>query len=245
MTDSVRPDLRVLFAALLVALAGLVLLPSAQARAVTGHQVTMSGYAFQPAALTISAGDTVTWTNHDTAPHDVEITQGPASAHSPLLDKGQSWSFTFTTAGSYTYVCTVHPGMAARLAVKAAPTQAPRTQAPRTQAPLPPPVRASSHTGHDMAGGTAPRTAGPTSRASAARAGQARRNTRPASSTASVPQIASGVAPTTQPAQAADPARPLQPLLVLAGLIAGVSVVCLLLVGSRSATGSREATPKP
>ncbi|MFF1359533.1 plastocyanin/azurin family copper-binding protein [Streptomyces sp. NPDC058297] len=48
--------------------------PSAHA---ADHQVIMSGYAFSPRTLTITAGDTVTWVNQDSAPHDVKTTSGP------------------------------------------------------------------------------------------------------------------------------------------------------------------------
>ena len=83
------------------------------------HQVTIKGYAFSPASLTVEVGDTVTWTNLDTAPHDVAVTNGPDHFHSPLLSRGQSWSFTFGVSGSYAYVCTVHPDMVASMVVAA------------------------------------------------------------------------------------------------------------------------------
>lgn len=229
--NAVRSDLRVLFAALLVAVAGLVLVPSGPARAATAHHVTMSGYAFQPAALTITAGDTVTWTNHDTAPHDVQITYGPAGAHSPLLSKGASWSFTFTAAGSYTYVCSVHPGMAARLVVRAAPTRAP-APVPTTRAAAPAPATAS-HAGHPHAAAVPSMPSmPPASSAPATTAGPAA-----ASQTQAAPPAAAPAA------QSAQPERPLRPLLVLAALVAGVSVVCLLLVGSRSAAAAAREAP--
>lgn len=225
MNKSARTDLRVLFAALLVAAAGLGFVPALPAHAATGHQVVMSGYAFHPAALAITAGDTVTWTNQDTAPHDVEVTSGPVRIHSPLLSKGGSWSFTFTAAGSYAYVCTVHPGMDARLAVQAAPTKAP--------APAPVPVRTTAHAQHlTTAGGSAPRTAatGPAAAVATPAASS------PTPTTGTTPaQAAASATPVTADQAVADPVRPLRPLLVLAALVAGVSVVCLLLVASRSA----------
>ena len=76
-----------------------VVLPATAAEAAGTHQVVMSGYAFAPRSLTVAAGDTVTWTNRDQAPHDVKTTSGPASVHSPMLSKGGSWSHTFTIRG--------------------------------------------------------------------------------------------------------------------------------------------------
>jgi len=70
--------------------------------------------------LTVTAGDSVTWTNLDSVAHDVTVTRGPTLFHSPMLGKGQSWSYTFTVAGPYSYVCSVHPDMRASLTVLAA-----------------------------------------------------------------------------------------------------------------------------
>ncbi|NMH99376.1 cupredoxin domain-containing protein [Pseudonocardia acidicola] len=69
--------------------------------------VTIANYAFSPAALTVPVGTTVTWTNTDSVPHDVS--GGPL--HSPILNQGQSWSYTFSTAGTYSYICSIHPYM--------------------------------------------------------------------------------------------------------------------------------------
>ncbi|MDH6518612.1 plastocyanin [Streptomyces sp. SAI-135] len=126
-------------AAAALALLTVWLLPADRAQAAT-YSVAMKGYAFSPASLSVPAGSTVTWTDYDTAPHDVQTTSGPVPIHSPMLDKGQSWSFTFTTAGSYGYVCTVHPDMTAGITVRAAapatkpaaPTEHVHTAEPRT-----------------------------------------------------------------------------------------------------------------
>ena len=125
-----------------------VLLPGVPASA-QGHQVNIQGYAFSPASFTLEAGDTVTWTNFDTAPHDVAVTNGPASFHSPLLSRGQSWSFTFRIPGSYSYVCSVHPDMASSLVVIApAPAAVPASRHHKIVAkkPAAPASRARTHT---------------------------------------------------------------------------------------------------
>ncbi len=86
-----------------------------------GHAVTMSGYAFGPATLEVTAGDTVTWTNQDTAGHDVTTTSAPVSFHSRLLSKGQSFSYRLTVPGRYQYYCSVHPDMRAQVVVHPVP----------------------------------------------------------------------------------------------------------------------------
>lgn len=220
---------RALLAALLLT-AALTFLQAPAAQA-TGHQIVMSGYAFGPRSLTITTGDTVTWTNQDTAPHDVKTTSAPVSFHSPMLNKGGTWSYTFTTAGTYSYVCTVHPGMTAQIVVKAAATRAP--------APSP-----TSH--HDMPMAPGPSSAHTRSPASAAPTHHSGTSAAPAASDTPTPSIAPAAAPAqpeaTSAAQPADTTRPLDPLLVLAGVIAGVAVLCLLLVGSRSAATTAAAS---
>ncbi|MGA5449654.1 cupredoxin domain-containing protein [Streptomyces umbrinus] len=234
---AVRSPLSVLSAlSVLVLLVPLLLLWAAPGPASAAtYRVAMKGYAFGPGTLTVPVGSTVTWTNQDTAPHDVKTTSGPASIHSPMLQKGQSWSFTFTTAGSYGYYCTVHPDMTARIVVQAAPTPAAPTH---------------THTGSDDHGsGTGHHTAPTTSAASAAGRSKAPTATKsPSAPPTSAPAAAAapsaaGSAATPQAMEPTASARPLDGLLVLAGVVAGVAVLCLLLVGSRSA--AREGRDSP
>jgi amicyanin len=225
----------------LIAPVALLLLAPGQASAAS-YRVTMKGYAFGPAALTVQVGDTVTWTNQDTAPHDVKTTSGPVSIHSPLLNKGQSWSFTFTTAGSYGYYCTVHPDMTARLVVQPAATSAAPTH---THAP----TQAGSAQ-HGTGGGQPSATAAPTARKptptptpTSSRTATHSAAAAPSTSAAAAPApgtTAAGPADPQAQSAAGAPVRPLEPLLVLAGLVAGVAVLCLLLVGSRASHASDE-----
>lgn len=221
---------RILLAALFVA-GPVTVLPAPAAQAATTHQVVMSGYAFAPRSLTIMAGDTVTWTNQDQAPHDVKTTSGPASIHSPMLNKGGSWSHTFTAAGTYGYLCTVHPGMTAQLVVQ--PAAAPTAHAPVHHHPAPAP------------------TAVPRRSAASAMPPMNMDRSRPATREAAAPAASEGASSSPVPSAAAQPApdtesaavsagRPLDPLLLLTGAVAGVAVLCLLLVGSRSAATRSE-----
>ena len=52
--------------------------------------------------MTIAFGDTVTWTNKDTVAHQVVADQAKFTS-SPLLQAGQSYSFTFTKSGGFAY----------------------------------------------------------------------------------------------------------------------------------------------
>lgn len=80
--------------------------------------VDIRNFAFSPAAVQVNVGDTVTWTNYDTAPHTATSDPGaPVQFDTGQLTQGQSGSFTFTTAGTYAYHCSVHPHMTATVVV--------------------------------------------------------------------------------------------------------------------------------
>lgn len=72
--------------------------------------VTIKDFAFSPVAITVKVGTKVTWTNQDAVGHTVTVDSG-SGPDSPLLDQGQSYSYTFSKAGTYTYHCTPHPYM--------------------------------------------------------------------------------------------------------------------------------------
>jgi plastocyanin len=81
--------------------------------------------AYQPNPIQVSVGTTVTWTNNDAQPHTV--TSGSngqpdnkfnsSPNFTPLLNPGQTFSFTFTQAGDYPYFCMVHPNMVGTVSV--------------------------------------------------------------------------------------------------------------------------------
>ena len=59
--------------------------------------------------MVIKKGDIIIWTNKDSAPHTATGDNG--GPDSPTLGTGQSYSFTFTSAGTFTYHCNFHPSM--------------------------------------------------------------------------------------------------------------------------------------
>ena len=83
--------------------------PWAAAPPVGPDAVLIKNFAFVPAALTVKVGDTVTWTNQDGEPHTVSADGG--QFHSPGMDANATYSYTFAAAGTYDYVCSVHPFM--------------------------------------------------------------------------------------------------------------------------------------
>lgn len=79
------------------------------AQAGTTHEVSIEGFAFQPAELTIAAGDSVRFTNTDGAPHDATADDG--AFKTARLGTGNSDTITLTEPGVYEYRCSIHPRM--------------------------------------------------------------------------------------------------------------------------------------
>src|ERR1700688_382325 len=97
-------------------LAGGVLVARAQTAATA---VSIDNFTFTPQTMTVKAGTTVTWTNKDDIPHGIAATNNTFT-RSKALDTDDSYSFTFTTPGTYQYFCYVHPHMTGTIVVEAA-----------------------------------------------------------------------------------------------------------------------------
>jgi plastocyanin/glucose/arabinose dehydrogenase len=80
--------------------------PAAPAPGAAESAVTIAGFAFQPADLTVAAGTNVTWTNTDSVAHTV--TWDDKSVDSGLFGQGETFSHTFDTPGTYGYYCIPH-----------------------------------------------------------------------------------------------------------------------------------------
>jgi plastocyanin len=86
--------------------------------AATDGSVSIVYRAYQPSALTVAAGQTVTWKNSGLGPHTVTAIAGRFD--SGKLDAGATFSYAFTTPGTYLYACTIHPTMKGEVVVLAA-----------------------------------------------------------------------------------------------------------------------------
>ena len=78
--------------------------------------VTIDNFTFGPKELTIAVGTTVKFVNHDDIPHTV--VEKKLSFRSKALDTDDSYSYTFATAGSFDYFCSLHPHMVGKIIVK-------------------------------------------------------------------------------------------------------------------------------
>jgi plastocyanin len=87
-------------------------------RAAASSSVAIRDFAFSPSSVTVDVGDTVTWSNQDDAPHTA--TGDGGSFNTGTLDKGESGSHTFQSAGSFSYICAIHPNMKGTVVVQGA-----------------------------------------------------------------------------------------------------------------------------
>ena len=83
----------------------------------SSDNIEIKGFAFSPDTLTINVGDTVTWTNMDSAKHTITSDSG-SELDSELLSKNQIYSHTFNTKGTYDYHCSVHTSMTGNIIVE-------------------------------------------------------------------------------------------------------------------------------
>jgi plastocyanin len=92
---------------------------------------TITDFKFSPGTTTVHVGDTITWTNSGPSPHTATANDG--SFDTGNLNKGASASHTFTHAGTFAYICKIHPFMHGTVVVLAS-TTAPATsgQTPTT-----------------------------------------------------------------------------------------------------------------
>lgn len=89
---------------------------SSPATSATGNTVDVKNFSFNPSSLSVSKGTKVTWKFDDSAAHNV--TASDSSFKSTDLSSGGSYSFTFNTAGTYSYICTIHQYMKGTITVK-------------------------------------------------------------------------------------------------------------------------------
>ena len=108
-----------------IAAATLLLLPAAVRVADTSPraaeaagppiQIQMKNFAFDPPAIAIKAGQTLTWTNDDVVPHTA--TADGKTWDSGQMAPGRSYTVTVTKPGTYEYTCSNHPFMRAKVTV--------------------------------------------------------------------------------------------------------------------------------
>jgi amicyanin len=79
-------------------------------------EVKIDNFSFEPQTLTVTVGTKVTWTNRNDIPHTSVSTEGVWK--SKVMDTDETFSYTFTKAGTYPYFCTIHPKMTGKVVVQ-------------------------------------------------------------------------------------------------------------------------------
>ena len=80
------------------------------------HKVEIKSFKFSPANISVAVGDTITFTNMDSAPHTATAKDG--AFNTGRLNKGQSKQIKISTAGNMDYKCNFHPAMKGKVAAK-------------------------------------------------------------------------------------------------------------------------------
>ena len=122
--------------------------------------VSMAGRAFSPSSVRIAAGGTVTFVNDDDRAHTVTASDG--SFDSGVMNAGARWSRRFPSAGTFRYLCAIHPDMTGTVAVASSSGAVPP---PAPSAPRPP----SGGSGGSAGAGSGGVPAAPPSRPGSAR----------------------------------------------------------------------------
>ncbi len=120
MTDVVQPASKARREVLRVALgagAGVIArLAVRTSRAADGNHVTIHSFAFTPQTLTVDVGTGVTWTNQDETIHSIVCPE--LKLRSNPLDTNDSFTYVFRKAGTYDYICGMHPYMKGQVVVR-------------------------------------------------------------------------------------------------------------------------------
>jgi plastocyanin len=83
--------------------------PAPSGDAVRSAKVEIVDFAYDPDPVTIEEGGKVIWQNEDSAPHTATADDG--SFDTGTLEEGKLKSETFKEAGTYSYICSIHPDM--------------------------------------------------------------------------------------------------------------------------------------
>jgi plastocyanin len=89
---------------------------SAAPAAPANVEVKIDNFSFSPAAISVKAGTTITWTNGDDIPHTVVSDSN--AFKSKVLATGEKFTYKAAKAGTYSYSCSIHPNMTGKVVVE-------------------------------------------------------------------------------------------------------------------------------
>lgn len=88
--------------------------------AANSAEIDIVNFAFTPKVITVARGTSVTWENKDEEPHNiVSVPSGtqPRLFRSQAVDGGEKYTFVFNEAGTFKYICSIHPHMEGTIVV--------------------------------------------------------------------------------------------------------------------------------
>jgi plastocyanin len=89
-------------------LAALALAAACASASAATHVVAIDGVAYVPPTITVKRGDTIVWRNDDPFPHTVTA---KGRFDSGEIAAGAQWKFVARSAGTFPYICTLHPNL--------------------------------------------------------------------------------------------------------------------------------------
>jgi plastocyanin len=92
------------------------LLVPAAARSDNAVQVKIDNFTFSPGKLNIAKGTEVTWENGDDIPHTIVL--GAINVRSKTIDTDKTFTYRFDKAGTFSYICGLHPQMHGQVVVR-------------------------------------------------------------------------------------------------------------------------------
>lgn len=92
------------------------LIVPAAARSDDAAQIKIDNFTFGPTKLVVAKGTAVTWTNQDDIPHSIVLTG--LGVRSKALDTDKTFTYQFDKAGTFAYMCGLHPTMHGTVVVK-------------------------------------------------------------------------------------------------------------------------------
>lgn len=104
--------------------------------------VEIVDFSFQPGTVTVSVGTTVNWINHGSVEHTVGSSDG--TFVSGNIASGSEFKHTFSTPGTYSYHCSIHPSMTGMVVVTSAPVNQPKVNETKPDATQPTAIETSA-----------------------------------------------------------------------------------------------------
>ena len=103
-------------ALIVLSMAAVLTVPKSMAADPPAISVKIDNFSFTPATINVKAGTQITWTTADDIPHTV--VSDTQDFKSKVLDTNETFTFTPSKPGTYSYFCSIHPKMTGKVVVE-------------------------------------------------------------------------------------------------------------------------------